>query len=479
MTRTLPKKIKAVYWNQEWAGNATSFEKTFDDLTTGDDGYNVIILAFWTHEDADMAKDWANVVKDDPDGAQRAKQVLINNNAFLFLSMGGATYLPIDGAKGCTFNYPSTADLVRFKNTLYDGVDYDMEHICRMDCTVKAGCNADCTKSPSDGPCITAMVKSMKGARDEGLFVAAAPQGPYFSDNQYSINYASPALLNVIDFYNIQFYNNDPGEGVAAGCSFSDNESWLMSDTASLNPWGAANVQWVIDAGVPASKIVIGKCNQGCPNGGYVGGGTLLNWIEKFNSTPGGASNKEEIRGIMVWELNNTKGVTSTTGDWEAGKDVDCGMACAGRGWLTDKTDNCEGKPVGALLPAAGQKGYGLGLIAELLAYAILGPVSHPNGLGLNSVVIAVDTSKFTGAAALTERADEILRELRAVTPAPGFEHQAGVEIPGQRENNRSARILKAGGAMPIAAGIWSEIASLAEESGVQAVGMPRVLHKL
>jgi LDH2 family malate/lactate/ureidoglycolate dehydrogenase len=42
-----------------------------------------------------------------------------------------------------------------------------------------------------------------------------------------------------------------------------------------------------------------------------------------------------------------------------------------------------------------------------------------------------------------------------------------------------AARILKAGGAMPIAAGIWSEIASLAEESGVQAVGMPRVLHKL
>ena len=52
-------------------------------------------------------------------------------------------------------------------------------------------------------------------------------------------------------------------------------------------------------------------------------------------------------------------------------------------------------KSGGALLPAAGPKGYGLGLMAELIGGALLGKVEIEAGLGLNMLIILVDTKIF------------------------------------------------------------------------------------
>merc|ERR1712050_335700 len=54
----------------------------------------------------------------------------------------------------------------------------------------------------------------------------------------------------------------------------------------------------------------------------------------------------------------------------------------------------------GSLLPAGGPKGYGMGLLAELVGFALLGPYTQPlKGLGLNHIVIMIDTKRFRGAA--------------------------------------------------------------------------------
>ena len=56
----------------------------------------------------------------------------------------------------------------------------------------------------------------------------------------------------------------------------------------------------------------------------------------------------------------------------------------------------------GAILPAAGQKGYALALAAELIAEALIGPVKTE----ANWLLIMVDTTRMTGGHTLQERAE-------------------------------------------------------------------------
>ena len=58
----------------------------------------------------------------------------------------------------------------------------------------------------------------------------------------------------------------------------------------------------------------------------------------------------------------------------------------------------------GAILPAAGQKGYALALAAELIAEALIGPVATE----ANWLLIMVDTTRMTAGHTLQERAEAI-----------------------------------------------------------------------
>jgi len=89
-------------------------------------------------------------------------------------------------------------------------------------------------------------------------------------------------------------------------------------------------------------------------------------------------------------------------------------------------TDPADYEQGGALRPMAGPKGYGLGLIAELLGGAMLGEARH----GMNWLCLVVDTTRFAAPEAYRAAAEVCLGELRSCPPAPGF---ARVEIPGER----------------------------------------------
>ena len=112
----------------------------------------------------------------------------------------------------------------------------------------------------------------------------------------------------------------------------------------------------------------------------------------------------------------------------------------------------------GAILPAAGQKGYALALAAELIAEALIGPVATE----ANWLLIMVDTTRMTGGHILQERAEGILADIRACRPFNGFEK---VEIPGERERQIRDR---AGGIIHVPEKTWIDILSLREKVGMK-----------
>ena len=108
----------------------------------------------------------------------------------------------------------------------------------------------------------------------------------------------------------------------------------------------------------------------------------------------------------------------------------------------------------GAILPAAGQKGYALALAAELIAEALIGPVATE----ANWLLIMVDTTRMTSGHTLQERAEVILADIRGCPPAQGFDR---VEVPGERERRIRE---EAGGIIHIPENTWTDILTLRDE---------------
>ena len=118
----------------------------------------------------------------------------------------------------------------------------------------------------------------------------------------------------------------------------------------------------------------------------------------------------------------------------------------------------------GAILPAGGAKGYALALMAELIAEAMLGPVTTE----CNWLLIALQTSMYREASALREVAEDILQDMRECAPAPGFER---VEIPGEREREQRQR---ANGIIAVPAQTWQQILALYDNSQPAGAGHSR-----
>ena len=81
------------------------------------------------------------------------------------------------------------------------------------------------------------------------------------------------------------------------------------------------------------------------------------------------------------------------------------------------------------MLAAAGPKGYGLGLMAELIGGVMLGKVEIEAGLGLNSLILLVDTERFIPRDKLSSGVESVLEEIRNCPPAPG--HEVGMGQSG------------------------------------------------
>jgi uncharacterized oxidoreductase len=91
----------------------------------------------------------------------------------------------------------------------------------------------------------------------------------------------------------------------------------------------------------------------------------------------------------------------------------------------------------GAILPKGGPMGYGLAVMAEMVCDAMLGPASTE----CNWLTLAIDTTRHRERSVMAQAAEEVLSELRACPPAPGFEQ---VLVPGERERDaRNANLAR------------------------------------
>ncbi len=113
----------------------------------------------------------------------------------------------------------------------------------------------------------------------------------------------------------------------------------------------------------------------------------------------------------------------------------------------------------GALLPAAGPKGYGMALIAELVGYALLS-----NPLEFNWLMIGIDIAHVRPGGGYEHDAEEILGRVKDVPPVAGVD---AVMIPGETERRLRAERKKTG--VPVADGVWDGVVKAADSVGIHA----------
>jgi ureidoglycolate dehydrogenase (NAD+) len=126
----------------------------------------------------------------------------------------------------------------------------------------------------------------------------------------------------------------------------------------------------------------------------------------------------------------------------------------------------------GALLPFGGPKGSALAVAVDLLAGVLAGAGSGPEvvplyeGLdrpqGVGHLMAALWPEAFCGLESLRSRVDRLVREVRGLPPAEGFER---VWLPGEPEHQRELEYRTAG--IPLPADAVSVLREVAQRVGI------------
>lgn len=135
-------------------------------------------------------------------------------------------------------------------------------------------------------------------------------------------------------------------------------------------------------------------------------------------------------------------------------------------GWVLDAEGRPSDEPTvlkhgGMQLPMAGHKGFGLGLVAELLTFAMLHTQETPLET-FNWLMLALDIGAFTEIDDYHARASQYLEKVRRIPPAEGFDK---VLVPGDPERREEAERRRSG--IPLPDAVWEALAAEAERYGV------------
>lgn len=123
--------------------------------------------------------------------------------------------------------------------------------------------------------------------------ITHAPQAPYFKEDH--VRYTGGSYMKVhrevgqlIDFYNVQFYNQ--------GDTTYDTYAKLFK--ASRGYFSGTSVMEIVNRGVPMEKIVVGKpaSEAAAANTGYVPENKIGNWVSRAKTEYGFET------GVMYWE---------------------------------------------------------------------------------------------------------------------------------------------------------------------------------
>jgi LDH2 family malate/lactate/ureidoglycolate dehydrogenase len=148
-------------------------------------------------------------------------------------------------------------------------------------------------------------------------------------------------------------------------------------------------------------------------------------------------------------------------------------------GWIVDgdglpTTDPGNYPLAGALLPMAGHKGYGLGLLVEILTGVLAGGdfgsdvrswvFGEPRPVNQSHAFIAINVSAFEPVAQFKQRMDALIRQIRNAPKAKGANR---IYLPGEKEWEYRRHALKEGLALP--ADVQASLTGLAQDVGVKA----------
>lgn len=270
--------------------------------------FNYIALTFWTYRSGalDAANMWANI------GANMGANSFGTTTQQIQATLKGyykqAGIKLLVSAFGATEN-PTTAGvdptdcglkLAKFvKDNQLDGVDIDWEDTGAFQRGDGSGENW-----------LITLTKVLKANLPADAIITHAPQAPYFAGTTFypkgGYLAVEKAVGNLIKFYNVQFYNQ--------GSTTYDTAQGLFNSSGGWCPGSSVNE--IITAGVPGSKIVIGKpASTIDANNGWMSAADLNAAIAKNYAYNGWKT------GLMFWQFTS-----DITGSF---------MNAAGKGYIT------------------------------------------------------------------------------------------------------------------------------------------------
>ncbi|ORY26060.1 glycoside hydrolase superfamily [Naematelia encephala] len=235
--------------------------------------WNRVVLAFWLTQGAwDNAKVWESLsasARQSQIEAYHAKNIAIMVSAF------GDTEQPTTSGEDPV----QLADKLAAWVLQYglDGVDVDYE-------------DAPAMAEGKGEAWLIAFTKELRNKLPKPHIITHAPQAPWFMQNKQAypgggMIAVDKAVGGLIDFYNVQFYNQGAAYGDCTGLITNSGNSFPATSIMELNK-----------AGIPLDKIVLGKPVSASEAGtGYMDPKTLAGCV-----TQGKA--KGWNGGVMTWQ---------------------------------------------------------------------------------------------------------------------------------------------------------------------------------
>lgn len=265
-----PAAPRFVIYSDQWVSGETG-----PPAVSKIKGYNVFALSFWlVSGPADQAEEWASL-----DDATRSSYLTSYHDAgiSLIVSAFGSTDAPTsEGYDPTTIANDLAAFVLKYN---LDGVDIDYEDF-----------NAMNAENGSAETWLTTFTKALRAKLPQGQYILThAPVAPWFSTS-----YTSGAYLTVnknvgslIDWYNVQFYNQGTSEYTTC--------TGLL--TKSSSTWPKTSLFQIAAAGVSLDKLVIGKpATSSDASNGYMSTTLLAQCVDT-------AYQQGWDAGVMVWEF--------------------------------------------------------------------------------------------------------------------------------------------------------------------------------
>ncbi|KAJ3557725.1 hypothetical protein NM688_g1316 [Phlebia brevispora] len=268
--RDVPAAPHFVLYTDKWVSGETG-----PPSVSSIDGFNVLALSFLLIEGAwDQAEVWASLTDDE---RSTIKSQYNDAGIKLIVSAFGSSDVPTSAGADPVATANTMAAWVQQYNL--DGIDVDYEDFNAID------------DNEGGEEWLITFTQQLRSQLPQGEYIIThAPVAPWFEPNVWGGGgylKVDQAVGDLIDWYNVQFYNQGTTE-------YTDCNG-LLTDSSSQNP-GSALFQ-IAANGVSLDKLVIGKpANSGDANNGYIDPATLATCVED-------AKNQGWDAGVMVWEF--------------------------------------------------------------------------------------------------------------------------------------------------------------------------------